>query len=97
MNDQDFKMLLESVKQMGAIMKGEDVPHRKTTLTKTSVRGLRDKTGLTQAEFSTMIGVSIRTCRIGSREEGSRRGRPRLCCGSLSVNRKPSLAHSTHK
>lgn len=47
MNDEDFKMLLESVKQMGAIMKGEDVPHRKTTLTKNSIRALRDKTGLT--------------------------------------------------
>lgn len=70
MNDQDFKMLLESVKQMGAIMKGEDVPHRKTTLTKTSVRGLRDKTGLTQAEFSTMIGVSIRN--LQNWEQGRR-------------------------
>ncbi len=31
MNDKDFKKLVESVNQMGAIMHGDSIPHRRTT------------------------------------------------------------------
>lgn len=70
MNDKDFQKLVKSVKQMGSIMKGEDVPHRITVLGKIDVKALREKTGLTQAEFSTMIGVSIKT--LQNWEQGRR-------------------------
>ena len=61
MDDKDFQKLVESVKQMGAIMRGDDVPHRRTVVTAIDVKALRERTGLTQADFSTMIGVSIKT------------------------------------
>ena len=70
MDDQDFKKLVKSVKQMGAIMRGEDIPHRRTVVTQIDVKALRERTGLTQAKFSTMIGVSIKT--LQNWEQGRR-------------------------
>jgi putative transcriptional regulator len=70
MNDDDFQKLLQSVKQMGTIMKGGKLPHRKMTLTELDVKVLRERTGLTQADFSRMIGVSIRT--LQNWEQGRR-------------------------
>jgi DNA-binding transcriptional regulator YiaG len=57
MNDKDFQKLVKSVKQMGSIMRGEDVPHRMTVLTTIDVKALRERLELTQAEFFRMIGV----------------------------------------
>jgi putative transcriptional regulator len=61
MKDEDFQKLVESVHQMGAIMHGDKVPHRRTTRRKTDVRGLRERIHLTQTAFARMIGVSVRT------------------------------------
>jgi len=70
MNDKEFQKLVESVKQMGAIMNGEDVPHRRTVLSTVDVKELRERIGLTQNEFSGMIGVSIKT--LQNWEQGRR-------------------------
>ena len=70
MNDKDFKKLVESVNQMGGIIRGDSIPHRRTTLNKIDVRGLRDKLSLTQSEFANMIGVSVRT--LQNWEQGRR-------------------------
>ena len=70
MNDKDFEKLVKSVKQMGSIMQGEDIPHRRTVLSNTSVKSLRENLGLTQAEFSAMIGISIKT--LQNWEQGRR-------------------------
>lgn len=70
MDDKDFQKLVESVNQMGAIMRGEDVAHRRTVVTAIDVKALRERTGLTQADFSTMIGVSIKT--LQNWEQGRR-------------------------
>lgn len=70
MNDKDFQKLVKSVNQMGSIMRGEKVPHRRTVLSTVDVKGLREKLGLTQKEFSGMIGVSIKT--LQNWEQGRR-------------------------
>ncbi|MEM9236844.1 MAG: NadS family protein [Verrucomicrobiota bacterium] len=70
MNDEDFNKLVKSVKQMGSIIRGEDVPHRRTVLTTIDVKGMREQLKLTQAEFSAMIGVSIKT--LQNWEQGRR-------------------------
>lgn len=70
MNDKDFQKLVESVKQMGSIMKGDDIPHRRTVLGAVDVKGLRERLGLTQNQFSGMIGVSIKT--LQNWEQGRR-------------------------
>jgi putative transcriptional regulator len=70
MNDKDFQKLVESVKQMGSIMRGENGPHRRTVLSTVNVKGLRERLGLTQKQFSGMIGVSIKT--LQNWEQGRR-------------------------
>jgi putative transcriptional regulator len=70
MNDKDFQKLLESVTQMGSIIRGENVPHRRTILTKLDVKALRERLGLTQNQFAGMIGVSIKT--LQNWEQGRR-------------------------
>lgn len=70
MKDEDFNKLLKSVHQMGSIMRGEKVPHRRTTRRRTDVRGLRESIKLTQAAFARMIGVSVRT--LQNWEQGRR-------------------------
>lgn len=70
MNDKDFQKLVKSVKQMGSIMRGEDLPHRRTVLGTIDVKALRERIDLTQAEFSRMIGVSIKT--LQNWEQGRR-------------------------
>ena len=70
MNDKDFQKLVESVKQMGSIMQGEKVPHLRTVLSTVDVKGLRERLGLTQNQFSGMIGVSIKT--LQNWEQGRR-------------------------
>lgn len=70
MNDEDFQRLVLSVKQLGTIMQGGKLAHRRTTLTDLNVKALRERTGLTQADFSQMIGVSIRT--LQNWEQGRR-------------------------
>jgi putative transcriptional regulator len=70
MNDKDFQKLVASVKQMGAIMHGENIPHRRTVLSTVDVKALRERLGLTQNEFSGMIGVSIKT--LQNWEQGRR-------------------------
>ena len=70
MSEKDFRKLVKSVKQMGSIMRGEGLPHRRTVLGKIDVKALRERIGLTQAEFSTMIGVSVKT--LQNWEQGRR-------------------------
>ena len=70
MNDDDFKKLVKGVEQMGAILHGEDIPHRRSVVTNLDIRALRERTGLTQTEFSEMIGVSVRT--LQNWEQGRR-------------------------
>jgi putative transcriptional regulator len=73
MKDEDFQKLVESVHQMGAIMRGDKVPHRRTTRRRTDVRGLRERIDLTQTAFARMIGVSVRT--LQNWEQGRREPR----------------------
>ena len=70
MNDRDFQKLVESVKQMGSIMRGETISHRRAVLSTVDVKRLRERLGLTQNQFSGMIGVSIKT--LQNWEQGRR-------------------------
>ena len=94
MNNQDFEKLVESVNQMGAIMRGDSIPHRRTTLGKVDVRGLRDKLKLTQSEFANMIGVSIRTLQNWEQDNLVRLSRSRLAeqCALLNPADEQEMA-----
>lgn len=61
MKDEMFKELLQSVREGGAILRGEREPSRRFHITATSVKLIREKTRLSQSEFATIMGVSVKT------------------------------------
>ena len=56
-----FGELLESVREGGAILRGERKPSRSFVAEATGIRAIRERTRLSQAEFATLIGVSVKT------------------------------------
>jgi putative transcriptional regulator len=56
-----FDQLLQSVKEGGAILRGEDKAARRLTVGSPQVRAVREKTSLSQSEFAHLIGVSVKT------------------------------------
>ena len=58
-----FEQLLESVREGGAILRGEKRPSRVFTFGEPNVRLLRERYGLSQAKFSALMGISVATLR----------------------------------
>jgi putative transcriptional regulator len=65
------KKLLASVKQAGKIRRGEMRASRVFHVMPRDVRSIRKKLGLSQSEFTLMIGVSLST--LQNWEQGRRR------------------------
>ena len=63
MKAEAFEELLTSVRQLGAIRRGERKPSRSRTFKPTDVKAVRADLGQSQAEFALMIGVSVATLR----------------------------------
>lgn len=62
MNERDFEDLLQGVREMKAHMRGEDVPGvRVTRLEQPEPAEIREGLGLSQSEFATLLGISVRT------------------------------------
>ena len=61
MNDALFQELVASLKEGGAILRGEKKPSRKTTLSWPDARAVREKLGLSQGQFAALLGISART------------------------------------
>ena len=61
MKTERFNELLQSVREAGAIHRGEMKPSRKTTIDVNRVRAIRERTSLSQDEFAQLIGVSVKT------------------------------------
>ena len=58
-----FANLMESVTQMGEIVRGEREPSREFHIDALGVREIRQATGLSQAKFATIIDVQVGTLR----------------------------------
>jgi putative transcriptional regulator len=71
MKDELFQELLESVKQGAAIMKGEVQASRMFEFPETEVHALREKFGLSQDKFASLVGISVGTLR--NWEQGRRK------------------------
>jgi putative transcriptional regulator len=56
-----FKELLGSVREAGLILRGEKKPSRRVVIAASGVRSIRERTKLSQSEFSRLIGVSVKT------------------------------------
>lgn len=66
MNDELFNELLESVREGGAILRGERAPSRSFTIEHggvPDVAAVRDRYGLSQAKFAALLGISVGTLR----------------------------------
>jgi putative transcriptional regulator len=61
MDKELFDQLHLSMKEAVAIAKGEMTPARIFTVNPPDVKSVREKTGLSQAMFATMIGVKVKT------------------------------------
>jgi putative transcriptional regulator len=70
MNEELFDELLESVREGGAILRGEKAPSRTFTLNAPDVRLIRESFSLSQSEFAAMLGISVKT--LQNWEQGRR-------------------------
>jgi putative transcriptional regulator len=70
MNDDLFNELLESVREGGAILRGEKAPSRAFSVDKPDVQQIRSTFHLSQSEFATLLGISVDT--LQNWEQGRR-------------------------
>lgn len=70
MKNEMFSELLESVQEMDEILKGSVTPSRVTEFSEPEVKNIRERVGLSQSRFATLIGVSKRT--LENWEQGRR-------------------------
>jgi putative transcriptional regulator len=60
-NEDVFQQLLDSIREGGAILRGEAQPARAFAAGDPDVVELRESYGLSQAQFATLMGISVRT------------------------------------
>ena len=70
MKKKDFDNLVESIREAGAIRRGEAVASRVTEFAAVDVKAIRQRLGKSQSEFAHMIGVSVST--LQNWEQGRR-------------------------
>ncbi|MGD2046787.1 MAG: helix-turn-helix domain-containing protein [Gemmatimonadota bacterium] len=70
MRDELFSELVESVKQGGAILRGEREAARETRFDDPEVAAIREEYGLSQTKFAALLGISVRT--LQNWEQGRR-------------------------
>lgn len=71
MKEELFNELLESVKQGGAILRGEEKPNREFSFEPIDVQSIRKRYGLSQDKFAKLLGISVGTLR--NWEQGRRK------------------------
>jgi putative transcriptional regulator len=70
MNDELFAELLTSVREGGAILRGEKEPSRKFIVAEPDVKHIRETYNLSQSQFAALLGISIKT--VQNWEQGRR-------------------------
>ena len=63
MKDEMFDQLVESVRQGGAILRGEAKPSRVFKVSAPDVKRIRAQYQLSQSEFAALLGISVGTLR----------------------------------
>ena len=61
MKKETFEEMLGSVREAGAILRGQKKPSRRMVIGSAGVRAIRERTSLSQSEFAHLIGVSVKT------------------------------------
>ena len=70
MNEKDFDLLCESIRQAGEIRRGVRKPSRTFVIEDPNAKAIRERLGLSQSRFASIIGVSVRT--LQNWEQGRR-------------------------
>jgi putative transcriptional regulator len=70
MNEELFAELLESVREGGAILRGEKQPSRAFEFKEPDVKAIREKYDLSQSQFAALLGISVKT--LQNWEQGRR-------------------------
>jgi putative transcriptional regulator len=70
MSDELFEELLESVREGGAILRGEKEASRTFIVETPDVKGIREGYDLSQSEFAALLGISVKT--LQNWEQGRR-------------------------
>ena len=73
MNDELFAELLESVREGSAILRGETEASRVFVLEEPDVKDIREKYELSQSQFASLLGISVKT--LQNWEQGRRKPR----------------------
>jgi putative transcriptional regulator len=71
MKNEDFDMLLSSIKEAGDIKNGKKKPSRVFEIKPPEIKMVRKTLSVSQSEFAMMIGVSVRT--LQNWEQGRRK------------------------
>ena len=78
MRDELFEELLESVREGGAILRGEKEASRKFVVETPNVKEIRERYELSQTEFAALLGISVKTLQNGEQGRRNPRGAARV-------------------
>lgn len=70
MRDELFAELVDSVKEGGAILRGDQEAAKETSFEDPDVVAIREEYGLSQTKFAALLGISVRT--LQNWEQGRR-------------------------
>jgi len=73
MNDSLFDELVQSVREGGAILRGEKEAARTFEIGAIDIKNIREEYGLSQSEFAGLLGISVNT--LQNWEQGRRKPR----------------------
>jgi putative transcriptional regulator len=95
MNEKDFDLLCESIRQAGEIRRGVRKPSRTFVLEDPDPKAIRERLGLSQSRFASIIGVSVRT--LQNWEQGRREPEGPAKALLRVVDREPqAVLHALH-
>jgi len=95
MNENDFELLCESIRQAGDIRRGVRKPSRTFVIEDPDPKAIRERLGLSQSRFASIIGVSVRT--LQNWEQGRREPEGPAKALLRVVDREPqAVLHALH-
>lgn len=95
MNENDFELLCESIRQAGEIRRGARKPSRTFVIEDPNPKAIRERLGLSQSRFASIIGVSVRT--LQNWEQGRREPEGPAKALLRVVDREPqAVLHALH-
>jgi len=78
MKEELFAELVESVREGDAIMRGEKEPSRTFVVTGPDVKSIREQYKLSQRQFASLLGISVKTLQNWEQGRRSPRGPARV-------------------